>query len=309
LSGAITGIPNHTTWKKLEPVLKGWSSDLKYYIENGEGQRLLLRLSSKEAFDSKQAEYQRVKIMNQLDFPMSRAADFGVCNDGNNTYMLLTWVDGLPLQDCLPSFPVSEQYNLGVQAGRILKQIHSIPNTAKVSDWEQKLQIKILSRVEMYENCPYRVQGDETAISFVRENIDTLSHLDTVYRHGDFHIGNLLYTDQGQIGVIDFNRSDSGDYVEEFYKLQAFDREWSVPFARGKIQGYFEGDPPEDFWKRHALYVAYSSLYSIVWAIPYGAADVEGMIDRCKVAFEDYEYFTRVIPSWYEEGSEDPVNH
>lgn len=301
---AVTGIPDQTAWKKFEPVLKGWSSDLKYEVENGEGQRLLLRLSGIVQFDAKLAEYNRVKIINQLDFSMSRAIDFGICNDGNNTYMLLTWVEGIPLQECLLSYPVTQQYQLGIQAGQILKQIHSIPNEENLCDWERKLQAKILTRVEAYENCSYRVQGDETAIAFVRENIGLLSHLDKVYRHGDYHIGNLLYTDEGQIGVIDFNRCDSGDYVEEFYKMQSFDREWSIPFARGKIKGYFAGEPPEDFWTRQALYVAYSSLFSIVWAIPFGPSEVEGMIARCRVAFEDYENFKRVVPRWYAEDSD-----
>ncbi|WP_052087833.1 aminoglycoside phosphotransferase family protein [Paenibacillus wynnii] len=309
MSNHVTGIPHQKTWKKLEPVLKGWSSDLKYEVESGDGQRLLLRLSAIEQFDARQAEYNRVKVINQLDFAMSRAIDFGLCNEGRNTYMLLTWVEGLPLEECLLSLPVTQQYQLGVQAGQILKQIHSIPPPAKHSDWEQQLRTKVLSRVEKYESCPYRVPGDETAIAFVKKNIGQLSNMGEVYRHGDYHIGNLLYTDQGQIGVIDFNRCDSGDYVEEFYKLQSFDREWSIPFARGKIDGYFEGAPPDEFWTRQALYVAYSSLFSIVWAIPFGASEVEGMIDRCKVAFEDYEYFKRVIPRWYAEGSEDPYNH
>ena len=302
LSHIVKGIPDQSSWKKLEPVLKGWSSDKKYFVENKDGERLLLRLSSAEDLDNKQSEYHRVKIINQLDFSMSRAIDFGICNEGGNTYMLLTWVDGLPLQDCLLSFPVSRQYNLGVQAGGILRQIHSIPNQAHLPDWEQQLQVKILSRIERYEQCPYRVPGDETAISFVRNNIGLLRKLKVVYRHGDFHVGNLIYTDQGEIGVIDFNRSDSGDYVEDFYKLQSFDREVSVPFATGKMHGYFNGQPPEDFWIRHALYVAYSSLFSIVWAIPFGASEVEGMVVRCKAAFEDYEDFTRVIPRWYTEG-------
>ncbi len=296
---AVTGIPNSGTWTRIEPVLKGWSSDKKYYVETGDGQKLLLRLSSREALERKQAEYEFIERVNQLDFPMSRVMDCGVCNDGQNTYMLLTWVEGRPLEECILQFSVAEQYELGVQTAKVLKKIHSIPNRNNLSNWEADMQAKILARVKNYESCPYRVEGDETAITYIRENIDLLSHVEKVYQHGDFHIGNLIYTTQGQIGVIDFNRCDSGDYVEGFYKLQAFDRERSVPFARGRIHGYFEGEPPKEFWARMALYVAYSSLFSIVWAIPYGAADIEGMRERCKVALTDYDGFKRVVPGWY----------
>ncbi|MRN56288.1 aminoglycoside phosphotransferase family protein [Paenibacillus monticola] len=295
----ITGIPNSEAWMRIEPVLKGWSSDKKFYIETGVGQKLLLRLSSREDLERKQIEYELIKRVNQLDFPMSRVIDCGVCNDEQNTYMLLSWVEGRPLEECVLLFSEAVQYQLGVQAGRVLKKIHSIPNDNILSNWEANMQAKILTRVMNYESCPYRVEGDETAITYVRENIGLLSHIEKVYQHGDFHIGNLIYTIQGQIGVIDFNRSDSGDYVEEFYKLQAFDRERSVPFARGRIHGYFDGEPPKEFWARLALYVAYSSLFSIVWAIPYGAADIEGMRERCEVALADYGGFKRVVPGWY----------
>jgi len=299
VEAGVTGIPDSADWTRIEPVLKGWSNDKKYYIEDGEGRKLLLRLSGREELGRKQAEYEMIKLINQLNFPMSRAMEYGLCNDGLNTYMLLSWVEGCPLEDCLTTFPVSRQYELGVQAGRLLKQIHSVPNTGDLSHWEDYMRARILSRVEQYENCPYQVKGDTAAIAFIRENIGLLDKVEKVYRHGDFHIGNLIYTDQEEIGVIDFNRCGSGDYVEDFYKLQAFDREKSVSFAKGRIEGYFEGAPPDEFWMRHALYVAYSSLYSIAWGIPFGNAEIEGMIIRCEVALEDYNHFTSIIPRWY----------
>lgn len=38
-------IPNYDTFIKIEPILKGWSSDKKYYVETKDEQRLLLRRS------------------------------------------------------------------------------------------------------------------------------------------------------------------------------------------------------------------------------------------------------------------------
>ena len=37
-----------------------------------------------------------------------------------------------------------------------------------------------------------------------------------MYQHGDFHPGNLIYMENGEIGVIDFNRWEVGDPYEEF---------------------------------------------------------------------------------------------
>ncbi|WP_379135396.1 phosphotransferase family protein [Paenibacillus sp. sgz500958] len=298
---AIAQVPGYEDWKIAEPVLKGWSDDKKYYIEDRLGRKLLLRLADSKKYAAKEAEYEFIQRMNQLAFPMSRAVDFGLTRGGQNVYMLLTWVEGVSLHECIHSLPEARQYELGIEAGKILKQMHSVPHSGDDPVWGNWMKNRILSRVEQYESCPYRVHGDERVIAYVRDNISQLDHVKQVYRHGDFHIGNLIYTAEGGIGVIDFNRCDSGDYVEDFYKVQMFDREHSIAFAKGKIEGYFEGSPPVEFWRRHALYVAYSALYSIIWAIPFGPSDVEGMIERYQTAFTDYDDFTRIIPRWYAE--------
>ncbi|WP_150275912.1 phosphotransferase family protein [Paenibacillus tepidiphilus] len=294
-------IPGADDWVTVQPILKGWSDDNKYYIEHANGQKLLLRLADGTGYPRKQAEYEMIRRFNRLAFPMSQAVDYGVCGGGKHSYLLLTWVDGQPLEECLPEMAPGEQYRLGAEAGKILAAMHALPNDSDLTGWEEEMQAKILRRIGQYEACPYRLEGDGRVIAYVRENIGLISHTRKVYRHGDFHVGNLLYTPDGGIGVIDFNRWDSGDYVEEFYKLQFFDREVSPAFARGKLDGYFAGPVPEEFWRRHALYVAYAALFSIVWSIPFGADDIAGMQQRGRQAMEDYAGFTAYIPRWYEE--------
>lgn len=296
---ALQGIPGAENWITIEPVLKGWSDDKKFYIEDKAGRKLLLRLSPGHLLQGKQAEYEAVKRFNQLGFPMSRAIECGACGKGQYTYMLLTWVEGRPLDEVLLTLESAEQYRLGVEAGQILRQIHSLPCADAPADWEQGMQAKILRRIKDYEVCPYRVEGDMQAIAFVKEHVGLIHGVQMVHQHGDFHIGNLIYTPEGGIGVIDFNRWDIGDYADEFCKLQIFDREVSIPFAKGRLKGYFGGEPPGEFWKRQALYVAYTSLFSIQWAIPFGSEDIGGMIMRCRQALEDYSHFTTWIPRWY----------
>lgn len=299
----LKGIPGAAAWTKVEPVLKGWSADLKYSVEDATGRRLLLRVAEGKDYSGKLAEFQMIQRVNALNFPMSQALEIGTWGKGEEqqTYMLLSWVDGQPLEECLSSFSEEKQYELGLEAGRILKQIHSLPVTEPQPDWEPNMQRKILQRIESYEEiCPFRVKGDGAVLAFIRENIGVVADVQQVLQHGDFHIGNHIYTRAGGIGVIDFNRWDIGDYAEEFLKVQFFDRERSVTFARGKLDGYFGGQPPKAFWVRHALYVAYVSLFSIQWAIPFGSADVEGMQERLRMTLADYDGFERLIPRWYD---------
>ncbi|AIQ50720.1 phosphotransferase family protein [Paenibacillus sp. FSL R7-0331] len=296
----IPEIPGAENWRSIEPVLKGWSDDKKYYIEDHEGTKLLLRVSAVDTYERKKAEFELIQKFNTLDFPMSQALRFGTCT-GGEVYMLLTWVEGVTLEDCLADLPVQEQYELGVEAGGILRKIHSIRQDKELSGWEAAMQAKILRRIREYEDCPYRLENDAVAIRYVQENIGLIHNVEKVYHHGDFHAGNLLYTPEGGVGVIDFNRWDIADYAEEFYKVQFFDRKVSIPFAKGKLDGYFVGPPPEPFWQRQALYVAYSSLFSIKWSIPFGEADIQGMMEIARQAFRDYDDFRRLVPCWYTE--------
>lgn len=215
----MLGIPGAATWRRIEPVLKGWSGDKKYYIEDHDGTKLLLRLSAADTYNRKAAEFAAIRKFNGLDFPMSRALCFGTCAD-EQVYMLLSWVEGIPLEDCLADLPVEEQYKLGAEAGGILRMIHSIRQDKELSGWETAMQSKILRRIREYEECPYRLENDAVAIRYVQENIGLIHNVEKVYHHGDFHAGNLLYTPEGGVGVIDFNRWDIADYAEEFYKVQ-----------------------------------------------------------------------------------------
>lgn len=293
------GIPSEENWKVVKEVQKGWSKDQKYYIEDEKGQKLLLRIADAERYSLKKAEYDMVRIFNRLDFQMSRALDFGLCNNGENTYMLMSWVDGIPLEGCIQKFSDQKQYELGVEAGQYLKRMNDISLAHEISGWEDKMKAKISRRIEEFRGCGIQVENHDIPIRFVKDHLNLLDHVKLVYQHGDYHIGNLIYTTGEKIGVIDFNRFDIGDYVEEFLKVQAFDREHSIPFAKGKIDGYFDGGPPEEFWLRQALYVAYSCLFGIVWSIPFGKKSVEDIIERYNVTMKDYDNFNRIIPLWY----------
>ncbi|MGM9972769.1 MAG: aminoglycoside phosphotransferase family protein [Clostridiaceae bacterium] len=286
------------TWVKIKKIEYGWSSDEKYYIEDNKNKKYLLRISSGDAYEEKKREFEVIKKFNTLDFQMSRAIDFGYFNEYKNVYMLLSWVDGYSLREKLPSLPSLEQYKLGLYAGEILRQIHSIPVEPQDVPSVNKIPKKLL-QLQSYEASSLRIPNDERAIEFVKNNIDMLCKSSPVYEHGDFHMGNLIYTTNKKVGVIDFNRWECGDRFEEFYKIQSFDVEHSIPFSVGEIQGYFNGEPPIDFWKIQAVYVAHGSLYSIKWAEKFGQEDVDGMTKRCLKAFEDYDNFNLIIPKWY----------
>lgn len=294
------GISNSENWLSCEKITKGWSSDEKYIIETNDEQKLLLRISDISVYEGKKKEFEIVQKYSKLGFAMSSPVDFGICNEGKSCYMLLTYVEGRDLEEALPTLTEKEQYLLGREAGKILRKIHSIPidECDIPKETKQKRKLWQLSR---YEESRYlRVANDETAIDFVKSNINLIWKENPVYQHGDFHPGNLIYMNDGKIGVIDFNRWEVSDPYEEFYKLESFGTEVSIPYSIGQIDAYFDDEIPNDFWSALAVYCAWSALFSIKWAEPFGQKDVDGMVERCHRAFENYNNFNSVVPKWYD---------
>jgi len=230
---------------------------------------------------------------------MSKPIDCGLCDGGTHTYMLLSWVEGEDLESALPKLSKKEQYEFGRNAGIILRQIHSIP-VEEADLPEQTKKAKKLLQLERYEQSDVRIENDETAIQYVKDNIDKIWKEKPAYLHGDFHPGNLILTPEKTLGVIDFNRWEVGDPYEEFYKLESFGVEVSVPYCIGQIEAYFDDNVPTQFWETLAVYVAHASLYSIKWAEKFGQDDIDGMVARCLAAMKHYDEFRRVIPTWYE---------
>lgn len=287
-------------YQSCEPVCKGWSNDKKYRVLTGTGETCLLRVSDIECLAAKQKEYEIIRKFAGIGFPMSQPVSFGISEDGTKVHMLLTWVDGKDLETALPEMPAAQQYRLGREAGRILRQIHSLPLDRQDVPAETK-KAKKLRQLTSYENSTVRIPGDETALRYVKENIDRIWQVPPAYLHGDYHPGNLILTPDGRIGVIDFNRWEVGDPYEEFYKLESFGREVSIPYCLGQIDAYFDDNIPLDFWQTLAVYVAHASLYSIKWAEKFGQDEIDGMVRRCKTALEDYAGFSEVVPRWAQE--------
>ena len=283
--------------KIVKKVEAGWSSDVKYYVLDAHNREYMLRLSDISQDQSKRIEFERIQNFNTLDFEMSRAVEFGTCNAGSMVYMLLTWVAGESLESSLKVLSEQKQYELGIKAGKILKAIHDLP-TIEVVDVLAKKE-KMLEKLARYERCGYRVEQDDKIINYIKSHLDDLNDLKAVMNHGDYHVGNLFLTSDFEVGVIDFNRMQVSDHVEDFYKVQSFNVEVSIPFSIGQIHGYFQGNPSEEFWKVLALYNAYAALNSITWATKFGQEEIEGMIRRCRQTMKDYDSFTQVVPRWY----------
>ncbi len=281
-----------------EPINKGWSCDKKYCVTTADGTKYLLRVTPLEKSEKCKDMYLMQKEVEKLGIPMCKSIETGECDEG--VYTLQTWIDGKDAEEVIPHLADSEQYALGLEAGKILKKIHSIPAPEAQPDWELRFNKKMDRKIQMYNECPINFDGAEHIIDYIENNRHLLKNRPQVFQHGDYHIGNMMI-ENGKIVIIDFDRYDFGDPWEEFNRIV-----WcaqSVPlFASGIVNGYFDDEVPMDFWQLLALYISSNMLSSIPWAIPFGEDEIRTMLNQAKDVLEWYGNMTNVVPTWYIRG-------
>ncbi len=272
-------------------IEKGWSGDKKYCVVDKSNAKFLLRISSPKQYDKKKLEFAMMEKLTKLNVPMCLPLEFGTCEEG--VYSLQSWIEGDDLEEIINTFSDNKQYGLGLEAGRILR----IPASITQESWDLHFNRKIDRNIKNYYDCPIKLDGAEAIISYINDNRHLLKDRPQVFQHGDYHIGNMML-EHGRVVIIDFNRHDFGDPWEEFNRI-VWCAQKSPLFASGMVNGYFDGNPPEGFWRFLALYIGSNTLSSISWAIPFGQGEVDVMLNQAKEILSWYDHMKRAVPRWY----------
>jgi len=282
-----------------QPVEKGWSGDKKYRITTADGGNYLLRITAPERAQRFRLGFQRMQEAAQLQVPMCLPIEIGESPEG--TYAIHSWIDGVDAEAYIPTLSRQQQYAYGLDAGRILQRLHSLPAPADATPWEERFNAKIDRKITMYEECPLKYEQGDLFLHFLAENRHLLAHRPQSYQHGDYHIGNMMVDKNGLLTIIDFYRDDFGDPWEEFNRI-VWCAQAAPAFAAGIVDGYFGGEVPMAFWKLMAVYICTNALSSLPWAIPFGETEITTMIKQAAQILQWYENMVNPVPSWYMAG-------
>ena len=284
-----------SSWNAIQEINKGWSTDRKYQVTDADGVYYLLRISPLDQYEAKKTEFFYMQRLASLAVPMCLPLEFGVCKEG--IYSLQSWISGIDLEDALPSFTSAESRALGVEAGKILRVIHSIPAPENQENWASRFNRKIDRKIQFYTECSQKYEGGESFLRCIEETRDLLCGRPQCYQHGDYHSGNMMLQNR-QLFIIDFNRSDFGDPWEEFNRI-VWCAQLSPIFATGMVDGYFDSKPPMEFWCLLMLYIASNTLSSLLWAIPFGEKEIDTMRRQASDILYWYDGMTNPVPRWY----------
>jgi serine/threonine-protein kinase len=235
-----------------------------------------------------------------LDIPMCLPIEFGICDDG--VYAMHSWINGEDLETVLPMssetlLSEKEQYALGLQAGKIAKKIHTIPISKPQEDWAVIFNRRIDMIIQEYNTCSLHFDGDHHVFAYIEKNRHLLKNRSQCYLVGDYNVMNMMYED-GELRIIDFERYDIGDPWDEFNCIV-----WSAiaspHFTSGQLHGYFDGEPPMEFFKLLAVYTTILLLSLITsWAITseYGR---NVTLKLSEDVLKWYDNMHNPVPTWY----------
>ncbi|MDL2232711.1 phosphotransferase [Ruminococcaceae bacterium OttesenSCG-928-L11] len=279
----------------VEPIEKGWSGDKKYCVTAEDGTKYLLRISPIERYEARQSLFRMMEQAAALGIPMCAPVEFGTCGDG--VYSLQSWIDGEDLETAMPMLSETEQYVLGLKSGEIARSMHTIPAPEGQKEWASRFNRKTDTKLRYYHQCGLRFEGDDCVIDYIEKNRALLENRPQCFQHGDYHVGNMMI-EKGELKLIDFDRFDFGDPWEEFNRI-VWSAAASPHFATGQLRGYFGGEPPLEFFKLLAFYIASNALSAIPWAIPFGQAEIDTMMKQARDVLLWFDSMKHPVPTWY----------
>lgn len=282
-----------------DAIDKGWSGDRKFCARLDDGSKVFLRIAHGNQLERKRREYISMCRAAELGIAMAAPLEFGICSEG--VYSIQTWVEGEDAEGLVAAMGEPEQYRYGLDAGRTLRRLHTIPAPGDAPEWEERFNGKIDRKLSMYESCPLKYGDGEALLRYISGNRHLLAGRPQSWQHGDYHIGNMMIDREGRLVIIDFNREDYGDPWEEFNRI-VWCAQSAPAFASGMVDGYFAGEIPEKFWRLLALYICSNTLSSLPWAIPFGEEEIQVMMRQEAQVVQWYDGMRSVVPTWYKAG-------
>ena len=273
--------------KKIKP-----SPSLKMYTVRKGGKDFLLRTDFSERYEEEAALAAFAhRIFEEGGAYVSSPLEVGAYFNDTMVYSLYNFFCGDNLARRLPEFSTSHQLSFGVEAGKLLKKLHTILPEEDDKPVHHEDMFLILTKLEE-KGINYEGFGEASA--FMKKYHALPDNRPVTAVHGSFSANSLFLDKDLNVGILPLETAQWDDPVTDLISLSD---SYSLPFMKGVLKGLFEGQLPKDFFELLCFYRTYGLLSDI------DAADSKEELDaavlRAQKLSEDYEKYQRVIPSWY----------
>lgn len=276
-------------------IEEGFSNDEKWCVD----QIYLLRISTTSDISKLVEQAKLTNEVHALDARIPYVHDVGVYK--NRAYMILDYMIGENGDDALPIKSPEVQYEIGLQVGNALKNMHSIKATNNYPSWEETWRGRFDNQAARFKEIVNRHPNYESILPFIQDNLHLLKNRPSCIQHFDFHPGNILIYEDRFTGLIDMQKIRYADPINEFYKMEYFNVQVSRAYARGVVDGYHDEKPiPNSFWEMHRLYAAMHLVFAEVWGHEGGIDQKEKFQKYTRFTIDQFDEFRLLIPKWYE---------
>lgn len=277
-------------------LAEGYSTDLKYVASSRSGD-LLVRISPLSEKEQRIFEFGSIAKLREHGVRCSEPIAFDSFEEW--CFGVYGFIPGTCSLDGITEMTQEQQHAFGCAAGEQLRLIHdALQAPFAVDDFELRGG-KYRKHTAELAALGLPLSGHRLAHHYVTRNLHLLKGRPTTFRHGDFHLGNLIADGPNLVGVIDFNRCDWGDPYDDFYKTAYFGAPYSAKYARGVVQAYFGGEPPPEFWPIYNVYVAAVLPADMVWTFKCFPNLMDNCIARCEWVTGNHDFVGGGTPLWW----------
>ncbi|MDD4774410.1 MAG: aminoglycoside phosphotransferase family protein [Eubacteriales bacterium] len=107
----------------------------------------------------------------------------------------------------------------GLMAGEVLRKIHSL-SVPIHGDWRERYFNVIGKRIDAYHTKGMPFEGSDIILAYLEQNSNLTAGRPQRLLHGDFHEGNLMFSDNGELYVIDLFDEGFGFCGDPWYDFR-----------------------------------------------------------------------------------------
>lgn len=242
------------------------------------------------------------RLINITDISAARPLEVGACCEDTLAYSIYSWTGGRSADEYLRNLPTPKQFEFGIQAGKLLHRIHLMTpseSSGADKDFMAAYKARLTGLIDLAaEKCRSKelFSGCLNAIAYITAALPLLENRPQTALHGAYCLGSLFVGADGKIGLLPLKCARWGDPFSDF---ACINENFSYPYMRGQVKGYFGGDIPSEFFALLALYMAEFAINGVL-------AAAEGQEDEKRYASwqaeriaSDFEQFQNRLPAWY----------